>query len=294
MSLIRQITNADERPHKVDPLALIERRLFEPLTLGVVAEACGLSVFHFSRLFTATYGQSVMAYVRARRLHVAAERLLVESKLKLIDLAFDCGFESQEAFTRAFARAFGVTPGRFRRGGYSLNPGERSMSETIDVAASLVQMGEPKHKPGLVAAGFGGRFGQSNRSGIPALWPKLMARLPLADQVGRETYGLCWSQDAAEGSFNYLAAAQVAPEAATPEGMERLEVPAQTYVTYRLTLTGADLHPQMVAAAMDIWGGRLAAAGFRPSGGPDFEFYPADFDPSKPGAWVEFWVPLTA
>jgi AraC family transcriptional regulator len=294
MSLIEQPVKTAAGGARVDPLAFIERRLFEPLTLGVVAEACGLSPFHFSRLFTAAYGQSVMAYVRARRLHVAAERLLFEPKLKLVELAFDCGFESQEAFTRAFARAFGVTPGRFRRGGYLLNPGDRPMSETLDVARSLVQMGEAKQKPRFVAAGFGGRFGQSNRSGIPALWPKLTATLPLTGQVGRETYGLCWSQDPAEGSFNYLAGVQVAKDAAIPDGMERLEVPAQTYLTYRLTLTGADLHPQMVAAAMEIWGGRLAGAGFKPSGGPDFEFYPADFDPAKPGAWVEFWVPVQA
>jgi AraC family transcriptional regulator len=153
-------------------------------------------------------------------------------------------------------------------------------------------MGEPKTKPGFVAVGFGGRFGQSSRSGIPALWPKLTAQLPLSGQMGAETYGLCWSQDATEGSFNYLAAVQVAADAGVPDDMERLEVPAQAYLIYRLTLTGADLHPQMIAAAMDIWGGRLAAAGFKPSGGPDFEFYPADFEPTRPGAWVEFWVPV--
>ena len=62
-------------PHATDRiLADIERRLFEPLDLAGLARTCGLSPFHFSRLFTAASGESVMAYVRRRRLVAAARR----------------------------------------------------------------------------------------------------------------------------------------------------------------------------------------------------------------------------
>jgi AraC-like DNA-binding protein len=48
-------------------LTHIERHLFEPLSVGTLADVAGLSQFHFSRLFTARLGESVMAYVRRRR-----------------------------------------------------------------------------------------------------------------------------------------------------------------------------------------------------------------------------------
>src|SRR5690242_600400 len=82
-------------------LAHIERNLFEPLSVGALADVADLSPFHFSRLFTARVGESVMAYVRRRRMLCAAARLGrnpgvtddIETPA-LIDLALDCGFES--------------------------------------------------------------------------------------------------------------------------------------------------------------------------------------------------------
>ena len=110
-----------ETPLTDDPLErarrLVDDRLFEPLTLTGLADAAGLSAYHFTRQFGARFGASPMAYVRARRLASAAERLCAEPSPTLIDLAFDCGFDSQEGFTRAFKRLFGVPPGRYRRAG---------------------------------------------------------------------------------------------------------------------------------------------------------------------------------
>jgi AraC family transcriptional regulator len=104
-----------------DPLErarrLVEESLFEPLTLTGLADAAGLSAYHFTRQFGARFGASPMAYVRARRLVAAADRLCGDASPTLIELAFDCGFDSQEGFTRAFKRAFGVPPGRYRRAG---------------------------------------------------------------------------------------------------------------------------------------------------------------------------------
>ena len=81
--------------------------LFEALTLPRLAEAAGLSAYHFTRQFSARFGASPMAYVRHRRLTAAASRLCSDAAPSLVDLAFDCGFDSQEGFTRAFKRVFG-------------------------------------------------------------------------------------------------------------------------------------------------------------------------------------------
>src|SRR5665213_1250162 len=98
-----------------DVLAHIEAHLFESLSVNSLASVAGLSPYHFSRAFTARLGESVMGYVRARRLEAASFRLSAAVPPPLIDLAFGCGFESQEAFTRAFRRRFGMPPGQFKR-----------------------------------------------------------------------------------------------------------------------------------------------------------------------------------
>ena len=275
-------------------LAHIDERLLEPMTLADLAAVSGLSPFHFSRLFTLRQGESVMAYVRRWRLAHAAARLACE-KGRLIDLAFDCGFESQEAFTRAFKRAFGVTPGQYRREGR-----KPDIERTVTVPDSAVRPVDLVLRPGLerrpsfAVAGLSGRFDQANKSGIPMLWPGFVERLGFPGQVGWETYGVCWNIEPKEGGFSYMAAAAIAPGAPTPNGLERLEVPAQTYLVFRQTLDGGDLHSQMQAAMKEIWSERLPKLPYRLTGGPDFEFYPADFEPTNAGGWVEVWLPVEA
>src|SRR5689334_12400728 len=89
-------------PAHLAAIAFIERNLFEPKDLARVARAAGDSASEFSRRFTQMQGESVMAYVRGRRLETAAARILADPQARLIDLAIECGFTSQAAFTRAF------------------------------------------------------------------------------------------------------------------------------------------------------------------------------------------------
>ncbi len=135
------------------------------------------------------------------------------------------------------------------------------------------------------------RFDPDSAHAIPALWEKLVPRLPIA--ASKEgTLGLCISGES--GHFDYLAGVELAPGAEAPDDLDVVEVPAQTYAVWRLTLNGDVLHPQMQAAVRDIWGRRLAEAGLKPSGGADFELYPPCFDGRKAGGTVEFWIPVEA
>jgi AraC-like DNA-binding protein len=53
----------------------IEASLSEPTTLSLIAEASHFSPYHFARLFRAMFDDSVMNYVRKRRLSHAAHLL---------------------------------------------------------------------------------------------------------------------------------------------------------------------------------------------------------------------------
>jgi AraC family transcriptional regulator len=73
-----------------------------------------LSRFHFDRLVTAAGGEPPGALRRRVRLERAAYHLLRHRDRSVLDVAVDAGYGSHEAFTRAFARAYGVTPTHLR------------------------------------------------------------------------------------------------------------------------------------------------------------------------------------
>ena len=79
----------------------IEANLGEEVNLPGVAEQAGYSVFHFGRIFQGVTGETVMDYVRKRRLTEAA-RALVHTDRRILDIALDWQYDSHEAFTRAF------------------------------------------------------------------------------------------------------------------------------------------------------------------------------------------------
>lgn len=89
--------------------AFIEGHLNEPVTLNQLAKAAGYSPYYASRVFKSMVGKSPFEYLRQRRITEAA-RVLREGQTRIIDVAFDFVFDSQEGFTRAFSKAFGITP----------------------------------------------------------------------------------------------------------------------------------------------------------------------------------------
>ena len=93
-------------------LNYIEEHLEEKLTSGQLADIAGYSEYHFLQLFKAHTGETVMEYVCRRRLFRAMDELASGSRI--IDVAFQYGFESHSAFSRAFKREFGFSPSLLR------------------------------------------------------------------------------------------------------------------------------------------------------------------------------------
>jgi AraC family transcriptional regulator len=273
----------------------IEANLDAPLSLNDLADAVSLSPYHFTRLFTGRYGFSPMAYVRHRRLEGAAERLRHGPATTIIDLALDCGFDSQEGFTRAFTRIFGVSPGRYRSGERPSRTETLAMQTADLPAINLTQAPAPARKPGLRIAGLGRDFTETTVSGIPALWDEFEPQLPLAGQVGGGTYGVCCAgpgeQNLQQG-MHYICGVEIAADAEPPPGFEVVELESRAYLVFRQVMNGGPLHPQMQAAVREIWGERVPNSGCALTRAPDLEVYPDGFQPEKAGSWVEWWIPV--
>lgn len=82
-------------------------------TLGEMADAAGVSVYHFAREFRRACGETPHAYVLRRRLE-AARDLLARSTAPVADVGRRTGFTSPAHFAARFRRQMGVTPREFR------------------------------------------------------------------------------------------------------------------------------------------------------------------------------------
>ena len=92
----------------------IEDHLLEEFGIKDLAQVADMSQWHFQRVFRATVGETVKNYIRSRRLSYAATALLA-SHLNILEIALEAGFDSNEAFTRAFRAQFATTPREFRQ-----------------------------------------------------------------------------------------------------------------------------------------------------------------------------------
>ncbi|CAH8768008.1 helix-turn-helix transcriptional regulator [Paenibacillus dendritiformis] len=96
-------------------VAYIERHLTDDVNFDDVARHTAVSRFHLHRVFQRQLGYSAAFYLRERRLARAAADLLRTNK-RILDIALEYRFAGQDSFTRAFKRAYGMTPHQYRSG----------------------------------------------------------------------------------------------------------------------------------------------------------------------------------
>ena len=110
---MKPVTLYDYKRRVLRVLVHIQEHLDEPLPLDTLAGIACFSPFHFHRVFRGMVGESVKEHIRRLRLERAASQLKL-GKAPVTQIAFDAGYASHEAFTRAFAAWFGSSPSRFR------------------------------------------------------------------------------------------------------------------------------------------------------------------------------------
>ena len=96
-------------------LALFHGAPARPWTLDQLAREAGLSRTVLAQRFAQLVGCPPMHYLTLWRLQLAA-RLLADSTIKVAAAAYEVGYDSEAAFSRAFKKATGLSPGNWRRG----------------------------------------------------------------------------------------------------------------------------------------------------------------------------------
>lgn len=102
-----------------EALNYIEENLADDINFKEVARLACCSEYHFKRMFSFLAGVSLSEYIRRRRLTLAALEL-TKSTIRVIDVAIKYGYNSPDAFTRAFQSLHGITPSEAKNTGQLL------------------------------------------------------------------------------------------------------------------------------------------------------------------------------
>jgi AraC family transcriptional regulator len=268
-------------------LWFVESHFGEPLCLEDIAEASGVSRHHITRAFGAAFGASPMRYVRGRRLSEAA-RVLAGGAPDILSVALDAGYDSHEAFTRAFRDQFGITPEKVRA---ARCLDHLQLMEPIRMNTEITTRLEPprfENGKTLLIAGLGERYNAQTMAGIPAQWQTFGQHLGhVPGQVGTAAYGVICNGDG-EGNIDYIAGVEVADFENVPAEFARIRVPAQRYAVFT--------HRGHVSAIQQtwnaIWSQWLPDSGLESADAPDFELYDERFDPRSGAGGFEIWLPV--
>ncbi len=213
-------------------LEYIDQNINNDISLYDISCAAGFSVPHFYRLFRRLTGDTVGAYIQRRKLSLAAHALLNTTR-SISSIAYDFGFESHDVFTRAFIRAYGISPGKYRRTegvpllkSYSVKEERIGEAENDQMTFHILQL------PEFDVVGMECNAQRWDNDGaIGRLWSDFLARVDEIKQVENPVimYGICECENFTGDHFTYMAAVGVRAMTQVPEGMIGKRMRAQCF-----------------------------------------------------------------
>jgi AraC family transcriptional regulator len=224
----------------------IEKNLAGEIDFSEAAKRACCSTFHFQRVFFAVNGLTPAEYARRRRLTLAA-RELSSGNSRVIDIAMKYGYDSPDAFTRAFRNLHGVTPQAARGPGVRLTAYPR-ISFHIELKGGNDMDYRILEKPGLTAAAISRRFTTANGQNfvdIPKWWDEFL-KSPDYQKMTALTggkpgavtrsgmLGICFADDKPM-DFYYGIGVEL-PEGASPGVFEKIEIPAASWAVFDCAL----------------------------------------------------------
>ncbi|KAA3611734.1 MAG: AraC family transcriptional regulator [Planctomycetota bacterium] len=110
---MKETTRKDHSARILQVLLYVQTHLDEALDLEALARKAYYSPYHFHRIFSSLVGESLKEHIRRLRLERAALQL-IRTDRPVTSIAFQAGYETHEAFTRAFKRHFELAPKPYR------------------------------------------------------------------------------------------------------------------------------------------------------------------------------------
>lgn len=271
----------------------VEDNLTEKMDYKKLARAALCSEYHFTRMFSFVTGISLAEYVRRRKLTQAAFALQ-NSDIKVIDLALLYGYESPEAFARAFQTLHGLSPSAARKKGAALKAYPR-------LAFQLTIKGEREmnyrilQKPAFTVYGLEGIFDSADGANfvdIPQFWKDSMEngefeRLRRSAGSPAILNAVCGYRTTGGTTFPYMICCLKTPLSDISD-FTALDVPAGTWAVFANEPHSRGETPAALQTLIKrIYTDWLPTASYEKHDGYEFEmYYNAENDLCYEEAWV--------
>ncbi len=271
----------------------MERNLTGNLDLESIADYSGFSMFHFLRVFSAHTGYTPKEYIRIRRLSKAGNEVLY-TRESIRSIARKYCFFSQEAFTRAFKKQHGMTPGKLRRDIYPVY-----YIAPINLLESVIPIKGGTMKPRIAELGELKVIGLKcvttmKENKIPQLWNEFNKR---CYQVPNRTedhraFGICPYVDMKdfdeETPFEHIVGLSVSTLEHVPEGMITHVVPSAKYAVF--THKGA--LDTLGDTYNEIFRSALAENGLEMDAKAQLELYDDRFKYGQEDSEMDIYIPI--
>lgn len=271
----------------------IETHLSKAIDYDQVAKIACCSTYHFQRMFPFITNVPLSEYVRRRRLTLAAFELQ-QSDARVIDIALKYGYESPEAFSRAFKKMHGVMPMSARDKGVTLKAYPR-LSFHISIRGDEEMNYRIEEKQAFEMFGVStvvNADGENPFIEIPAFWTKCISdgtvdRIRTAVGLGGngQIHGILYNKQGEK--FSYMIG-YFLHQSSPPVGFEKLNIPPQTYAIFS---TG--LYPDGQSGIHELWkriGGEwFPTCNYEFANRPEFEM---TYDRGNNMYEMEVWIPV--
>lgn len=272
----------------------IEENMRSKINYEEVGKIAMCSSDHFQRMFSFITNVPLSEYIRRRRLTLAAQELK-NTSIKVIDVAFKYGYESPDAFSRAFYKIHGVIPSSARETGVVLKAYPR-MSFYLTLKGDQGMDYKILEKDSFKVFGKSIEVNVKDNNGIiPDFWKQCCEdgttdqMLELAQyertegKEGKQLSAVLYDFKSDEGIFQYMAAAEL-PDVQIPDTYQVLEVPKQTWAVFSGVFSKTTDINQLWSKVPD-W---LQATGYEHAEAPEFEEYYKNSN----GYLCEVWIPI--
>lgn len=278
-------------------ITYIEENLCNEVSAEDVAVSTGYSRCHLTRLFLAVLGESLSNYIIKRRMTIAAKDLLDTDK-RVIDIAIEIGFQSSEAFSRAFKVIYGVSPVNYRKKRQDLFIGSKKIMEPElirHIDKNITKKPRIEFMQEMNIAGLRGEISLKNNQ-LPKLWDRfrrLQDQIP--DPVAAErVLGVCdtdlsvYDEDG-NVMFRHIVGTAVSKFENTPGMFVKKTLKAGRYAVF--THTGC--LSQLEKTYDYIWGTWLLSTKEKLDSRADFELYDHRFRGfDSPDTQIDIYIPI--
>lgn len=272
----------------------MEEKMLEEISIEDVAKVANSSQFHFQRTFSILTDISVGDYLRQRRLSLAAQEL-VNTDAKIIDIAFKYGYDTSEAFSKAFRKQHDVTPSEARKYKGKLKSYNRLVIQ-VNLKGAEPMRYKIVEKGAFQVIGVKREFSlenEENLRGIPKMWDEVHADgtndllISLNDGELKGILGVCVDKREAQlEEIEYWIGTNSLSD--VPDSFETIVIPPSKWGVFEVHGPMPHSMPNTWKQIFSEW---FPSHQYEHAGTPELEVYPAD-NPNDPNYYSEIWIPL--